>query len=370
MPLKNKWAHNRVWHQPCIFEHMASLVPDPTEPSINLPNKIRLCGVLRFVVFLCLLAALFVGTPARADEPNNYTVKPGDSLNKIAVETGSTVRAIMAANSLRTTVVFYGDSLLIPSVSGEIYSVRSGDTLAELAKRHLTSVGAIMRANLLSSTTIFAGQRLGLPSAAYPYPPAEELFRVRGEHTYVVRPGDFLLDIVAKHRASTLALLSLNNMRSALVFPGQELLLPPPCVSGEVFAVGENPSFAWPSDYSVAAGSVFSPWHQGVDIGAPSGSSVYASADGQVAYSGWTDWGYGLVVVLSHPRGWQTLYAHLSDALPSCGAQVRKGDLIGFSGNSGNSSGPHLHYEVLFREKHINPAHLFSYLAESRSSQE
>ena len=66
-----------------------------------------------------------------------------------------------------------------------------------------------------------------------------------------------------------------------------------------------------------------------------------------VVYAGWNDWGYGNVVVIDHDGGWQTLYAHLSSFNVGCGQSVYQGDVIGAFGSTGNSSGPHLHFEML-----------------------
>ncbi len=89
--------------------------------------------------------------------------------------------------------------------------------------------------------------------------------------------------------------------------------------------------------------------NNGVDIGAPIGTSVFAALDGTVTLTrGGNAWngGYGNYIVVKHPNGVQTLYAHLSSIGVSTGESVGKGDQIGKSGNSGQSSGPHLHFEV------------------------
>jgi murein DD-endopeptidase MepM/ murein hydrolase activator NlpD len=77
-----------------------------------------------------------------------------------------------------------------------------------------------------------------------------------------------------------------------------------------------------------------------------------------IVYAGWNDWGYGNVIVIDHGNGWQTLYAHLSQIRVGCGQSVNKGDLIGNVGSTGNSSGPHLHFEMMLSGTHQNP-HLY-----------
>jgi murein DD-endopeptidase MepM/ murein hydrolase activator NlpD len=77
---------------------------------------------------------------------------------------------------------------------------------------------------------------------------------------------------------------------------------------------------------------------------------------GVIVYSGWNDWGYGNVVVIDHGYGWQTLYAHMSKINAECGMSVYQGDVIGLYGSTGNSTGPHLHFEMLHEEYgKVNP---------------
>ena len=96
--------------------------------------------------------------------------------------------------------------------------------------------------------------------------------------------------------------------------------------------------------------------HTGTDFGARIGTSVYATADGVVdwADSGWNG-GYGKLVKITHSFGFKTYYAHLNEVLIKAGSFVKKGQLIAKTGNSGVSTGPHLHYEVRFLEKPIDP---------------
>ncbi len=94
--------------------------------------------------------------------------------------------------------------------------------------------------------------------------------------------------------------------------------------------------------------------HKGVDWATPTGTAVYASCGGTVARAGWGS-GYGYVVYIDHGDGCQTRYAHLSKVLVSAGQSVRQGDKIALSGNTGNSTGPHLHFEILINGTQVNP---------------
>lgn len=108
-------------------------------------------------------------------------------------------------------------------------------------------------------------------------------------------------------------------------------------------------AFIWPTVNHFLSGYDYSPStnHFGIDIAGALGNAVYASDNGVVVYAGWNDWGYGNVIVIDHDGGWQTLYAHLNSLNVGCGQSVYQGDVIGGIGSTGNSSGPHLHFEML-----------------------
>lgn len=114
-------------------------------------------------------------------------------------------------------------------------------------------------------------------------------------------------------------------------------------------------SFIWPSPYQALSGGNFREGHPGFDLAAPTGSKVSAADTGLVIFAGWSGLGYGNAVLIDHGNGYQTLYAHLSHISTFCGEKVEKGDLIGLSGNTGNSTGPHLHFEVRVPGGYIDP---------------
>ncbi len=93
--------------------------------------------------------------------------------------------------------------------------------------------------------------------------------------------------------------------------------------------------------------------HTGIDYAAPTGTPIRATADGVLTFKGWQG-GYGNTVILQHSNGIETLYAHMS-AFSSAGGQVKAGDVIGYVGSTGRSTGPHLHYEVRKNGQHMNP---------------
>ena len=101
-------------------------------------------------------------------------------------------------------------------------------------------------------------------------------------------------------------------------------------------------------------GGIGSRNHQGVDFAIPSGSTVMASSGGKVSSAGWSG-GYGYCVLITHPDGSQTRYAHLSKVLVSAGQTVSQGQKIALSGNTGISTGPHLHFEIILNGTPVNP---------------
>lgn len=96
--------------------------------------------------------------------------------------------------------------------------------------------------------------------------------------------------------------------------------------------------------------------HKGLDIAAPEGTEIYAAEEGQVISSGWNSGGYGNVVMIEHPNGYATVYAHMIMVYAVEGQYVTKGQLIGFVGNTGNSFGDHCHFEVRYQGICLDPA--------------
>ena len=99
-------------------------------------------------------------------------------------------------------------------------------------------------------------------------------------------------------------------------------------------------------------------FHRGMDFSAPIGTEVFATGNAKVVFSGWKR-GYGNTVILDHGFGYQTVYAHLYKSLVRKGQKVRRSDVIALVGNSGKSTGPHLHYEVRLHDKHVDPRNYY-----------
>ncbi|MDD2286535.1 MAG: M23 family metallopeptidase, partial [Paludibacter sp.] len=99
-------------------------------------------------------------------------------------------------------------------------------------------------------------------------------------------------------------------------------------------------------------------FHEGMDFTAPIGTEIYATGNGIVRLAGWRQ-GYGNAVEINHGFGYKTLYGHMHQIRVKAGQKVNRGDVIGLVGNTGKSTGPHLHYEVHYREKVMNPQHYY-----------
>ena len=100
-------------------------------------------------------------------------------------------------------------------------------------------------------------------------------------------------------------------------------------------------------------------WHHGQDFNAPYGTQVYATGSGKVIEAGW-DSGFGNCIVIDHGYGYRSTYGHLSKISVNAGLNVKRGDMVGFSGSTGTSTGPHLHYQIDLFGQHKNPLYYFN----------
>ena len=116
------------------------------------------------------------------------------------------------------------------------------------------------------------------------------------------------------------------------------------------FAVPVRDAYRFTSGFGTRWGRL----HAGTDFAAPIGTPIYATADGVVTEAGWHS-GYGRLITIQHEFGIETRYAHLNAMRVSIGQRVSRGDRIGDMGNSGRSTGPHLHYEIRVGGTPVNP---------------
>ncbi|MGE0079084.1 MAG: M23 family metallopeptidase [Bacteroidales bacterium] len=104
--------------------------------------------------------------------------------------------------------------------------------------------------------------------------------------------------------------------------------------------------------------------HQGIDFAGPMGTPVYSTGDGVVVDAAYSFSGYGYNVIIDHGFGYKTRYAHLSKVSVKIGDKVKRAEMVGLLGSSGKSTGPHLHYEVIIRNKPVNPINYFNDMTE------
>jgi LysM repeat protein len=119
-------------------------------------------------------------------------------------------------------------------------------------------------------------------------------------------------------------------------------------------AIGTG-SFIWPTSYHGISGYTYGAIHPAIDIGGTTGDAIMASDSGVVVFAGWSNFGYGYMIVIDHGNGFQTAYAHLSAIAVGCGQSVFQGGYIGAMGSTGNSTGPHLHFEISLNGAKPNP---------------
>ncbi len=227
-----------------------------------------------------------------------YVVRDGDSLSQIAKMFDVSISTIIWANDIkRGSLINPGQTLLILPVSGVKYTVKKGDTIKGIAKKFKGDMEEIIQFNGLPEGGILAlGSEIVIPNGEdSSYVPASSVktARVRG-------------------------------------------------ASGPSY-VGY---YLKPVENAVKSQGLHG--YNAVDLAAPIGTPIVASAAGDVIVSrsyGWNG-GYGKYVVIRHPNGTQTLYSHQSKVIVSTGWHVVQGQIIGYVGSTGKSTGPHLHFEV------------------------
>ena len=229
-----------------------------------------------------------------------------------------------------------------------IYTVREGDTLSKIAKMFGVSVSTIYWANNLKSGDLVK------PGDLLVILPISGL-----QHT--VKKGDTIKSLVQKYKSDESEIIVFNNLPpdgalevgSVILIPDGEATLPAPSSSSgktTAFRGGSGPAITGYYARPISGGRKSQGLHgyNGVDLANSCGTPVFASAGGTVIIArsqGWSG-GYGRYVVIAHPNGTQTVYAHLSLVNLGVGQAVAQGYQVGSIGSTGNSTGCHLHFEV------------------------
>ncbi len=228
-----------------------------------------------------------------------YEVKDGDTLKTLSDLFGINQNTIIWANDLKTKTIHPGQTLLIFPINGVEYKVKSGGTISDIAKKYKADANEIAEYNGLAiDTKLNSGDIVFIPDAE--------------------------ANIITSNKTST--------SKSTPKYKNN-------IIAGY---------FMRPVSGCVKTQGLHGPYHSAVDLGCRVGTTVVAAADGivirsnSIGYNG----GYGEVVIISHPNGTQTIYAHLSKINVVNGQSVKQGQVIGASGNTGRSTGPHLHFET------------------------
>lgn len=279
------------------------------------PNPTKGAGEVTIVDDSAVLSeAGPVGTLADIDDTQShmistYVVRKGDNLSTVAQMFNIKVNTILWANDLpKGSVLKEGQVLTILPISGVGYTTKSGDTIASIAKRFNADAEEIAQFNGLDTGQKLAvGTDLLIPDGEIAAPPAPKA-------------------VASSGRKSAKAFEPLLVNASVLPDEGGYFIRP---LSGGIRTQGLH-------------------GYNGVDIAAAPGTPIYASAAGRVIISRDSGYngGYGNYVVISHDNGTQTLYGHLQRTAVSVGTAVGQGEVIGYMGNTGRSTGTHLHFEV------------------------
>lgn len=264
--------------------------------------------------------------PTRArTEAESYTIEVGDSVFGIAQQFDLEPETILWANQDTLNddphMISEGMVLRIPPTNGVYYLWKEGDTLQKIADDLKVDVEDILT---------WTGNDLDLTN-----PEIEP-------DTYVMIPGgqrEFQQWVVP------------SIPRGAA---GVSSSIPGACDTSAGGAYGTG-TFVWPSANHFISGNDYWSGHLAIDIGAVTGDAIFASDSGVVVYAGGISGGYGNMIMIDHGNGYQTLYAHLSAINVYCGQSVYQGQVIGAAGSTGNSTGPHLHFEIRYFSGFINP---------------
>ncbi|HCI29714.1 MAG TPA: M23 family peptidase [Fervidobacterium sp.] len=225
------------------------------------------------------------------------------------------------------------------------YKVQAGDTLYDLSKNFNIPIPVLMDWNpSISPSNLKIGQTLKIPLVSgIMYKPSKALTLSALAKYFFIDPEE---------------ITSVNLSIGSNIPANKEVFVPVGKVNTSFTQLAD---FVWPAYGSITSefGWRLHPiynknmFHSGIDIGVPLSTPVFAARGGTVKYAGWQS-GYGNVIIIDH-GGYQTYYAHLSKINVYIGLRVEKGDFIARSGNTGTSTGPHLHFEVRKNDEPNDP---------------
>lgn len=225
----------------------------------------------------------------------------------------------------------------------KVHKVRSGETLWDIAHKHGLNIDSLIGANNISNMNSIK------PEQEFKILPVKGII-------YRVSPGESVGSIARKFDLKAETIMNDNNIKDASSLKIDQKLILRGAKPEFSYQDRLDQKFMYPINTRVTSyyGPRWGRMHEGLDFAAPMGSPIRAVSSGRVVYSGWAT-GYGYVVIIEHQKGLRTLYAHNSKLLVSAGESVGKGEVISRSGNTGNSTGPHLHFEVQVNGRPENP---------------
>ncbi|MFP4021912.1 MAG: peptidoglycan DD-metalloendopeptidase family protein [Halanaerobium sp.] len=224
-----------------------------------------------------------------------------------------------------------------------VHKVKSGETLWDIAHKHNLNIDSLIGANNISNmNSIKPGQEF-------------KILPVKGI-LYRVSPGESLDSIARKFDLKAETIMKDNSLKDTSSLKIDQNLILRGAKPEFSYQDRLDQKFMYPINTRITSyyGPRWGRMHEGLDFAAPMGSPIRAVSSGRVVYSGWAT-GYGYVVIIQHQKGLRTLYAHNSKLLVREGESVGKGEVVARSGNTGNSTGPHLHFEVQVNGRPENP---------------
>ncbi len=286
-----------------------------------------------------------------ADTPLTYTVRAGDTLFTVALETGIDLEDVPCAVGARFTMeqpLVIGDVLSVPPANMLCHAVQPGDTL--------DTVAAAYRVAPEDIRALPWNELIGLRSDGIDLRPGTHLriplpLPKNGMAQAPAADADFLA-VMLNMPVDTSPFVVFADRSTSRAVAG--------AASGPVPADWPYGSghFAWPVYGWLSQSYRYD--HRAVDVAAPAGTPITAADRGVVLRAGWNDQGYGRFVIIDHKIDYVTLYAHLDRILVQEGDVVGQGQVIGTVGSTGNSTGPHLHFEIRDFGRLINPLELLA----------
>ncbi len=243
-----------------------------------------------------------------------------------------------------------------PAAPNTVYVVQAGDTLYSISNRFGVDQNAIVQLNGLKTPFLKVGQKIVLPSTAA-VPPK----RTDKPYIYIVQKGDFLAKIAKKYNTTVQAIKRQNGLTSNTIYPNQRLVIgeqassPPASNSLKIVSTGQ---FITPvKGLQIQKFGTYKDGvqHEGINISAKLGDKVQSADSGRVVYTGNAISGYGNMILVSHAKGFVTVYAHLDTISVTQGSTVKQGQSLGTVGTTGAVDRPQLHFQLRLNQQPLDP---------------